>query len=142
MPPGARGGQTRRDDLVHGRHAHGDVENGRVEVDLTDLLPGGVQTLDRCHQALTFPFPDFTLVRTITSPPTGPGTAPLRRRRPRSASPSTTSRFNTVTRWLPICPAILVPRNTREGVAQAPMAPGLRCFRSVPCDADRPAKPC
>ena len=40
----------------------------------------------------------------------------------------------------PMRPAILVPRNTRDGVAQAPMEPGARCVRWVPCEAGRPLK--
>ena len=46
-----------------------------------------------------------------------------------------------VTRSLPIWPAIRMPLNTREGVAQAPIAPGERCLRSVPWLAHSPAKP-
>src|SRR5439155_12841452 len=45
-------------------------------------------------------------------------------------------------RSLPSWPAIRVPLNTREVVAHGPMAPGDRCLRSVPWDAERPPKPC
>ena len=39
-------------------------------------------------------------------------------------------------------PAIRVPLNTRPGVAQAPMEPGLRWLRWAPWEAPTPWKPC
>ena len=77
----------------------------------------------------------------MTSPPSGPGTAPRISRRLRSGSARTTSRFKIVTRSLPIWPAIRMPLNTREGVAHAPMEPGERCLRCVPWLLDMPEKP-
>ena len=68
-------------------------------------------------------------------PPLGPGTAPLTRINSRSGSAWTISRLRVVTCCPPIRPAILVPLNTLEGVAQAPMAPGDRCFLWLPCEA-------
>src|SRR5439155_614190 len=53
----------------------------------------------------------------MTRPPGGPGIAPFTINRLRSASTATTSRLRTVTRSLPIWPAIRVPLNTRLGVA-------------------------
>ena len=46
-----------------------------------------------------------------------------------------------MTRSFPIWPPIRAPLNTREGVAEAPMEPGERCLRSVPCDPPIPLKP-
>jgi hypothetical protein len=40
----------------------------------------------------------------------------------------------TVVRTPPIRPAIRTPLNTRPGVAHAPMEPGERCLRWVPCE--------
>ena len=88
------------------------------------FFPAGVEDLDRRHQA--------TPSSPAPSPRTGPSRArprgraprPSRAGRPRSGSACTTSRFSTVTRSLPCCPAIRMPLNTRLGVAQAPIAPG------------------
>ena len=43
-----------------------------------------------------------------------------------STSRSTTVSPSWVTRFEPICPAIFIPLKTREGVADAPIDPGLR----------------
>ena len=40
----------------------------------------------------------------------------------------------------PIRPAIWVPLNTRDGVAQAPMEPGARWVRWEPCEARHAAE--
>src|SRR5690606_40415800 len=37
-----------------------------------------------------------------------------------------TRRFCTLTRWLPVCPAIRMPLNTRDGKEAAPSDPGAR----------------
>ena len=52
----------------------------------------------------------------------------------------------TVTFWVvtvsvPIRPAIRMPLNTRPGVAQAPIEPGLRWLRWAPWEAPTPWKP-
>src|SRR6201992_2836903 len=78
----------------------------------------------------------------MTRPPRGPGTAPLMSSRFLSPSTACTVRLCTVVRSEPIRPAIRTPLNTRPGVAQAPIEPGERCLRWVPCEADRPLKPC
>src|SRR3954453_3092980 len=64
------------------------------------------------------------------------------RSRPRSASTAWTVRFWVVCRTAPMRPAIRTPLKTRLGVAQAPIEPGERCLRCVPCAAPRPLKPC
>ena len=57
----------------------------------------------------------FTQVRSTTTPPRGPGTAPLTRTRWRSTSTLMTSRFVVVT-WLPpMRPAIFVPSKDATG---------------------------
>ena len=71
---------------------------------------------------------------------TDPGSSPGSSSRPRSASPSTTSRLSVVTLALPIWPAIFMPLNTRAGVAHAPIEPGTRWLLWLPCDAPWPEK--
>ena len=83
----------------------------------------------------------FAAVRSTTSPPLGPGMAPLTRIRPFSASTAWTVRFWTVTVSRPMRPAIRTPLKTRPGVAQAPMEPGLRWLRWAPWEAPTPWKP-
>src|SRR3954464_14883337 len=56
----------------------------------------------------------------------GPGTAPLTRSRFRSVSTECTVRPTCVTRLPPIRPAIFMPLMTRDGVADAPIEPGVR----------------
>ena len=62
--------------------------------------PVAVFTSSFMRHSLTWLVDDrrFAALRTNTRPPLGPGTAPFTRRRPRSASPSTTSRFRVVMR--------------------------------------------
>ncbi len=62
----------------------------------------------------------------------GPGTAPLTSSRFRSTSIECTVRPVCVTRLPPMRPAILMPLNTRDGVADAPIEPGLRML-CEPC---------
>ena len=81
-------------------------------------------------------------LRRMTSVPRGPGTAPLTRIRPFSASTEWTVRFWVVIVSLPIRPAIRMPLNTRPGVAQPPIEPGLRWLRCEPWEALTPWKPC
>src|SRR4029077_1110243 len=80
--------------------------------------------------------------RRTSRPPLGPGTAPLSRIRPFSASTAWTVTFWVVTVSRPIWPDIRTPLNTRPGVAQAPIEPGLRWLRWAPCEAPTPWKPC
>src|SRR3954453_10831300 len=63
----------------------------------------------------------------------GPGTAPLTRSRFCAGSTEWTVRPTCVTRLPPRRPAILIPLKTREGVADAPIEPGLRTL-CEPCD--------
>ena len=63
----------------------------------------------------------------------GPGTEPFTSSRFRSTSTSCTVRPICVTRLPPIRPAILIPLNTRDGVAEAPIEPGLRTL-CEPCE--------
>src|SRR5204862_6190452 len=64
--------------------------------------------------------------RISTTPFFGPGTAPFTSSRFRSASTAWTVRPTCVTRCPPMRPAMRTPLNTREGVAEAPIEPGLR----------------
>ena len=47
----------------------------------------------------------------------------------------------TVRRLPPMRPAIFLPFHTLPGSWHAPVAPGLRCARLLPCEAGCPAKP-
>src|SRR6266508_1417886 len=136
------GGELGRDHLVHNGNIGLDAEHGLVQLHRTGLLAGLIADVDFAHASRpSFPTTAFTALRMSTSPPLGPGTAPFTSSRLRSGSAWTTSRLRVVTRSPPMRPAILVPLNTREGVAQAPMAPGERCLRSTPWLAFRPLKP-
>src|SRR5439155_21689306 len=131
-------GELRGHHLVEHGHVGLDAEDGVVELD-----GAGRGARTGAHVDLGHLYrPPFTASRMSTSPPRGPGTAPLMSSRSRSASACTTSRFSVVTRWWPTRPAIRVPLNTRDGVAQAPMAPGPRCTLWVPWEAPRPEKLC
>src|SRR5205085_6615068 len=99
-------------------------EHGLLERHLPRLL--AVRVVERR--------PQFShQVRTSTMPFFGPGTAPLTSRRFLSASTSCTVRPSCVTRLPPMRPAILMPLNTRDGVAEAPIEPGLRML-CEPCE--------
>src|SRR5262249_11706024 len=125
---GARGCELRGDDLVH----HGDVgldaEHRVGQLDGARVRALGVTHREAAHRFTAA----LVALRTNTSEPDGPGTAPFTSSRPRSASPCTTSRLRVVTRSLPFWPAMRRPLNTRAGVAQAPIEPGARCFLCVP----------
>src|SRR5204863_3803239 len=121
--PGGR--ELRGDDLVHDRGVRLDAEELVGHVDRARA-----RARRRLHVELHAASPPVAVdcatgrlaaFFTNTRPPLGPGTAPLMRRMPRSASPSTTSRFCVVMRALPYWPAIFMPLNTRAGVAQAPI---------------------
>src|SRR5439155_4978605 len=132
----SRRGQLGGDDLVHHRHVGLDGEQGVVELDRADGCPREVADVDGGHYVVT----PFTALRMRTVAPRGPGTAPLMRTSWRSGSASTTWRLRVVTFWAPRRPAMRVPRNTRAGVAQAPMAPGALCFLWLPWAAGWPLK--
>src|SRR5262249_50256028 len=112
---------------------HGLVDDVRLHVGREhrlfegDVLLGGSaeqRRLGRGHYASS---------RTSTNPFFGPGTAPLTNRRLRSASTSWTTRPTWVTRSPPSRPAMRTPLKTRDGVADAPIEPGLRML-CEPCD--------
>src|SRR4029079_16519750 len=111
--------ELRRDDLVHQRNVWLHAEHAVVEVEAAGVLTGGVLHGDRCHDGHL----PFTALRTMTTPPLGPGTEPLTSSRLRSVSACTTSRFSVVTCSLPMWPAILRPLNTRPGQLHEPLAP-------------------
>src|SRR6185437_3125210 len=130
----------RHHDLVDQRHVH---LGGEDLVGEFHRLFLSAYHADRGHQATSPSVPSvLAALRTSTTRPLGPGTAPLIRSSPRSASTACTVSDCTVVRTPPIRPAIRTPLNTRPGVAHAPMEPGERCLRWVPCAAPRPLKPC
>src|SRR5690606_19352300 len=142
---GAAGGELGRDDLVHDRDVGLDGEQRVVDVDRARGLAGAdLGDGDRGHvQLLLAPFlaAPLTASRTRTSAPLGPGTDPFTSSSSRSASAWTTVRLRVVVLRRPAWPAIRVPGKTRDGVAQAPMAPGARWTRWAPWLAPRPRKP-
>src|SRR4051794_39523509 len=134
------GGKLRNDDLVDERDVDLYVEDLGRQLDRPgQVLALGAHDVDARHDA-AFTRPAFTAVRTRTRPPVGPGTAPRMSSTPFSASTAWMVSDNTVVRTWPIRPAIRVPLNTRAGVAHAPMEPGARCLRWVPCPAPSPLK--
>src|SRR5437763_6083075 len=111
------------DGLVHEMRLDLVAEDGLVERDL--LLRAAQQgCLQRSHYLMSS--------RISTRPFFGPGTAPLTRRRFRSASTEWTVSPTWVLRLPPIRPAIFTPLKTRDGVAEAPIEPGLRTL-CEPC---------
>ncbi len=97
---GAAGGELGRDDLVHHRDVGLDAEHVVVDLDGAGVLAGHVLERESCHVQPFFPFSGpaiFTALRTMTTPPAGPGTEPLINSRLRSTSDWTTSRFCVVT---------------------------------------------
>src|SRR5258708_36265331 len=132
------GGGTLRDhDLVHQRNVDLGRENRVGQLSGASVLTRRRDDVDGAHQS-----PPRAGERTTTRPPRGPGTAPLISSRFLSPSTACTVRLCTVVRSAPIRPAIRTPLKTRDGVAQAPIEPGERCLRCVPCEAERPLKPC
>lgn len=123
------------DHLVHQRDVGRDVEQlGRQLDSAVDLARRRLDVDFECLLLLRSHHfsPRLIALRTMTSPPVRPGTAPLISSTPFSASTLCTKRLRTVTRSLPIRPAIRVPLNTRAGVAHPPMEPGRRCTAWAP----------
>src|SRR5205814_10585899 len=87
--PGGR--QLGGDDLVHHRHAGVHTEGGLVELD--GAHDGAVDRSERDAGHVYLASGDFTALRTITTPPRGPGMAPFTSSRSRSTSAETTSRL-------------------------------------------------
>src|SRR5690606_39550362 len=139
---GRVGSLTRRSelgchDLVDERDVGLHVEDRTGQLDRTGLLTRGVDDVESGSGHDQAP---FTALRTKTMRPRAPGTAPLTSRRPFSTSTEWTLRFCTVTRPLPMRPAMRCPLKTRLGVAEAAIEPGLRWLRCAPCEAATPAK--
>src|ERR1044072_4914636 len=76
----------------------------------------------------------FAALRTTTTLPLAPGTAPRIIKRLFSASTRATVRPLIVRRTSPVCPGDRVRLSTREGYAEAPIEPGARTFIE-PCDS-------
>src|SRR5690606_32642081 len=131
------GGELGHHHLVHQGLVRRRVEDVRRQLHRAGRAAVAPDHVNRGHAATAF----RTAERTSTSDPRGPGSAPLISSRSFSGSTACTVRFCTVKRTPPMRPAIRVPLNTRPGVAQPPIAPGERCLRSTPCDANRPWKP-
>ena len=87
MSPLTGGSKLRHDYLVNEGHVDLDVEDLRGEVDIALRLAPGNEDLHRSHDDTA-----FEVVRMSTSPPLGPGIAPLMRSRPRSVSTACTFR--------------------------------------------------
>ena len=83
----AGGGELRDDHLVDEGDVDLDIEDLRGEVDIALRLAPGNEDLHRSHDDTA-----FEVVRMSTSPPLGPGIAPLMRSRPRSVSTACTFR--------------------------------------------------
>src|SRR5439155_15315775 len=108
--------------LVHEMRLHLGGEDGVVQAHILRFLALEIQLRCVGHQP-----------RTSTKPFFGPGIAPSTSKRFLSTSTSCTTRPSWVTRLPPMRPAILMPLKTRDGVADAPIEPGLRML-CEPCD--------
>src|SRR6476659_4685523 len=118
--PLAGGVHLRAHCLVHHVRLQLRREHGFLERHVLGLLAG------RVEQGCFRRGPQLLASRTSTKPFFGPGTAPLTSRRFSSGRTSWTTSPDWVTRLPPRRPAIFCPLNTREGVAEAPIEPGLR----------------
>ena len=78
---------------------------------------------------------------TLTIVPLGPGTLPFTNITFFSTSTFTTFKFCTVAVTFPICPGNFLPLSTLDGVAHAPIDPGLLWYLE-PCDIGPLACPC
>ena len=90
------GGELRGDHLVHHRDVGLDAEDRRRAARRSHPICA-VGLLHRQRGPAHAFTPAFTALRTNTRPLVAPGTEPLMSSSPRSASPSTTSRFSVVT---------------------------------------------
>src|SRR5690606_12554540 len=131
-------GQLSHHDLVHQRDVRLDVEDLRGQLHRAVGPTGRGLHLDRRGHAVT---PPFAALRTKRRPPFGPGTAPMISSRPPSPRTWWTLRPCVVTRLLPIRPDMRTPLNTRPGVAQPPIEPGVRWLAWLPWLAPWPLKP-
>src|SRR5882757_3875172 len=137
---GAPGGHVGRDDLVHQRFVVGAAEGGVRQLNFA----GGAYILElKLHGGYflsdldaPLPAPPFAATgalfgakrlrracatafkagRTMTRPPSEPGTAPLINSRLRLTSTSTMRRFSMVRFLTPMWPDMRLPLNTRPGV--------------------------
>ena len=109
--------QLRAHDLVHDVPLELGAEDGCLERGALGGRAAENLCLQRSHQSVL-------LISTM--PLFGPGTAPLTSSRLRSTSTWWTTSPSWVTRTPPMRPDIFCPRNTRDGVAEAPIEPGVR----------------
>src|SRR5207244_3879323 len=124
-------GELAHDGLMQHGQVHG-VEHVGLELEAARLLALRVDHLEVRHRYF-FPaagagvtFFVFTLLRSITSEPLAPGTAPRTSTRFCSGSTRTTLMLSTVRRSPPMRPGSLWPGHTREGSDDAPIEPGAR----------------
>src|SRR4029453_18374012 len=106
---GPGGGELGPHHPVHHRHVDLDPEDLLGQLHRPGLLAAGVEDVDLGHQ----PVPPLPALRTMPRARLGPGTAPRTRSWLRSGSALTASRLRTVTRWLPMWPAIRIPLKMR-----------------------------
>src|SRR5699024_53894 len=118
-------GKLCHDDLVDQRHVGGHAEDLGGQINGAGLGTSGVEDVD-CLDISHVVQASFTAERTRTTPPLGPGTAPLMSRKLFSLSTAWIVRFWVVCLTAPIRPAMRIPLNTRPGVAAPPIEPGLR----------------
>ena len=143
---GAQTGHRRHDHLVHQRHVHRRLEDGRRagRASRSSCRRRPRCRSSPCSRSLRHP----CLQRGLDGrahhhePAVGAGDRALDRAAarargrtgpPRGSAPSCAG--------CPSWPAIRMPLNTRLGVAHAPIAPGERCFLCTPWPPPRPANP-
>src|SRR5919198_1901225 len=136
--------QLAHDGLVQQRHANLHAEDVGLQLERALVLALDVDHLDARHHffsaAFCCAFVVLMLLRTITSEPLAPGTAPRIRIRFCSGSTRATFTLSTVRRTPPMRPGSLWPGHTRDGSDDAPMEPGAR-WNIEPCVASPPSQP-
>src|SRR6266581_4544963 len=130
--------------LVQQRHADLHAEDVGLELHRALVLALRVDDLHARHHFFSAfcccALVVLMLLRTITSEPLAPGTAPRIRIRFCSGSTLATVTLSVVRCTPPMRPGSLWPGHTREGSEEAPMEPGAR-WNIEPCVASPPRQP-
>src|SRR5438034_1181518 len=130
--------------LVQQRHADLHAEDVGLELHRALALALRVDDLHARHHFFSAfcccALVVLMLLRTITSEPLAPGTAPRIRIRFCSGSTRATVTLSVVRCTPPMRPGSLWPGHTREGSEEAPMEPGAR-WNIEPCVASPPRQP-
>src|SRR5262245_37757497 len=137
-------GELAHHGLVQQRHTDLHAEHVRFQLDGALVLALGVHDLHARHhffsEAFCCAFVVLMLLRTMTSEPLAPGTAPRMRIRFCSGNTRATVTLRTVRCTPPMRPGSLCPGHTRDGSDEAPIEPGAR-WNIEPWVASPPSQP-